>query len=231
MQQKNISILPSRAAISILLLFAVALNVAAQGRKMPKGNPNDSIALFKGMAVSVDLVGPFMLQAGDNGQYEAALKINLKNKYFPTFELGYGKADHRDDLTNIHYKTSAPYFRIGCDFNLLKNKRSSNRLFAGFRYAYTSYKNNVSLAEFKDPVWQYPVKWEAYDNSCYYHWLEFVFGVDAKVWGPLHLGWTGRYRKRIAFDDGIIGNSWYVPGFGKAGNARLGGTFNVIIDI
>ena len=30
------------------------------------------------------------------------------------------KADHDDEVTKIHYKTSAPYFRIGIDKNLLK---------------------------------------------------------------------------------------------------------------
>ena len=31
--------------------------------------------------------------------------------------------------------------------------------------------------------------------------------------------------------DGEIGNSYYVPGFGKQGGSRLGGTFNVTLEI
>lgn len=57
---------------------------------------------------------------GDYGQYEAALRINLKDRYFPIVELGIGKADHNDDATDITYNTSAPYAKIGVDFNLLK---------------------------------------------------------------------------------------------------------------
>ena len=64
-----------------------------------------------------------------------------------------------------------------------------------------------------------------------YHWMEAVFGVDAKIAGPLRLGWSVRYRRRIAHDDGNIGKTWYVPGYGKQGGSRLGGTFNIIFEI
>ena len=83
---------------------------------------SDSVPLFNGFAVSVDLVGPIQMLIGDYGQYEAAVRVNLKDRYFPTVELGIGKADHDDDATNIKYKTTAPYAKIGVDFNLLKNK-------------------------------------------------------------------------------------------------------------
>ena len=87
----------------------------------------DSTAFLKGFAVSADLIGPLMLGISDNGHFEAALRINLKDKYFPVVELGYGKADHSDDVTRITYKTSAPYGRIGLDLNLMKNKHDSYR--------------------------------------------------------------------------------------------------------
>ena len=69
---------------------------------------SDSVPLFNGFAVSVDLVGPIQMLIGDYGQYEAAVRVNLKDRYFPTVELGIGKADHDDDATNIKYKTTAP---------------------------------------------------------------------------------------------------------------------------
>ena len=58
---------------------------------------NDSVPLFNGFAVSVDLVGPVQMLIGDYGQYEAALRINLKDRYFPIVEAGIGKADHTND--------------------------------------------------------------------------------------------------------------------------------------
>jgi hypothetical protein len=191
----------------------------------------DSTAFFKGFAVSADLVGPLMLAVGDNGQYEAALRINLKNKFFPIFELGYGKADHSDDVTRITYRTKAPYAKIGLDMNMLKQKHDDYRLFAGIRYAYTKFTYDFDHPGMTDPTWGEEAHFGAKDISSYYHWAEIVFGVDAKIWGPFHLGWSGRYRKRLAYGKSDLGNTWYVPGYGKTGSTRLGGTFNVIIDI
>lgn len=192
---------------------------------------NDSVPLFCGFAVSADLVGPVQMLIGDYGQYEAALRINLKDRYFPIVELGIGKADHDDDVTNIKYKTSAPYFKIGADFNLLKNKHDVYRLYAGARYAFTSYKYDLSHPGMEDPVWGNTAPYEAEGVKCSCQWLEAVIGVDAKMFGPVHLGWSLRYRSRLSHDDGALGNSWYVPGFGKSGGSNIGGTFNVIIDI
>ena len=39
------------------------------------------------------------------------------------------------------------------------------------------------------------------------------------------------HKKRIAHSEGNLNRTWYVPGFGLYGDTRLGGTFNVIIDI
>lgn len=43
----------------------------------------------------------------------------LKNRFIPIIEIGYGHTDTTDDETNIHYKASAPYFRIGMNYNIL----------------------------------------------------------------------------------------------------------------
>ena len=192
---------------------------------------NDSVPFFNGFAVSVDLVGPVQMLISDYGQYEATLRINLKDRYFPVVEMGIGKADHTNDATDISYKTSAPYFKVGVDFNLLKNKHDIYRLFAGVRYAFTSFKYDLSHPGTTDPVWGDTAPYEANGVKCSYQWVEAVIGVDAKMWGPVHLGWSLRYRSRVSHNDGPLGNSWYVPGYGKTGGSNIGGTFNVTVDI
>lgn len=219
----------SRIAVSIVLLMTAG-NAFAQRDKMV--NEADTMPLLKGMQLSVDIAGPIMLQLSDYGEYEAALRLNLKNKYFPIFELGYGVAEHlNDEVTGISYETSAPYFRIGCDLNLLKNKNSENHLYGGIRYAFTSYKVDISRQGIEDPVWGNTTGFSIEGESCNQHWIELVIGIDSKIWGPLHLGWNVRYKRRIAHKDSSIGNTWYVPGFGKYGDTRLGANFNVTIDI
>ena len=173
-----------------------------------------------------------MLILGDHGEYEAALRINLHDQWFPIFEAGIGKANHdKDDVTEITYKTTAPYFRVGMDWNILKNKHQANRMYAGFRYAFTSYKVDIIREDLPDPVWQSHTGFGVKDMKCNMHWAEIVFGIDAKIFGPLHLGWNVRYKRRIAHKDGDLGTTWYVPGFGINDKDNLTANFNVIIDI
>ena len=192
----------------------------------------DSIPFFRGFAVSVDMVGLLQLQLSDHGQYEAALRVNLHDQYFPILELGYGKANHHDDeVTGISYKTDAPYFRIGADVNLMKRKHTGNRIYGGLRYAFTSYKVDVSRQPFPDPVWKWDTSFGVHGESCNQHWVEVVFGIDSKIYGPFHLGWSVRYKTRVSHSEGVMGNTWYVPGYGTQEKSVLGTTFNVIIDI
>lgn len=227
--QKNISTYISGLTISLLLLFVSAPTAKAQNRLFAV--EKDSVPLFNGFALSFDLVGPVMQSLGDYGDYEAALRINLHDQYFPIFELGYGRADRDEEVTGIRYKTAAPFFRIGCDLNLLRNKHAPNRLYGGIRYGFTAYKVDIARPGIIDPVWGSDASFAITGESCNQHWAEVVFGLDAKVWGPLHMGWIFRYKRRISHKDTSIGGSWYVPGYGIHGDTRLGATFNVIIDI
>lgn len=220
----------SRIAVSLLLLLATSA-ASAQKLKMFVLE-KDSIPMLRGFQLSFDIFGYAQQQLSDYGQYEGAFRVNLHDQWFPIVEVGYGRADHHnDEVTGITYKTAAPYFRAGVDFNLLKKKHGPNRLYGGFRYAFTSYKVDMWREQFDDPVWHWPTGFGVRDEQCSQHWLEAVFGVDAQIVGPLHLGWSVRYKRRIAHDDGIIGKTWYVPGYGTWGDTRLGGTFNVIVDI
>ena len=226
--QRNISAYISSTAISLLML-AAALPAAAQRKDTVQ--KNDSVPLFNGITVAADLAGPVQMAVGDYGQYEASLRVNLKDRYFPVLELGVGRTDYTDDVTQTSYKTSAPFGRIGMDFNLLKDKHDIYKLYAGVRYAFTSFKYDLSHPGVSDPVWGDKAPYGAKDVDCSYHWLEFGIGADAKIWGPVHMGWSLRYRKRASYDDGRLGKSWYVPGYGKSDGSAIGVLFNIAVEI
>jgi len=228
-EAKHISISILGLIVSVLLLIPVAGH--AQKVKKKVIEEPDTVPFFNGFAVSADLLGPIQRVVSDYGQYEAALRLNLKDRYFPIVEAGIGKADYEDKLMNNHYKTSAPFFRIGADFNLLKNKHDIYRLYAGARYGFTSFKFDLFHPAIKDPIWGNMVEYNARDVKCSYHWAEAVIGVDASIIGPLHLGWSIRYKKRLAHKDGELDNSWYVPGYGISDSSGFGGTVNLIVDI
>ena len=228
-RRPSISVLFRSVTISLLLLMS-ATGASAQWKFFTL--QKDSVPLFRGFAVSFDLVGFASMQLSDHGEYEGAFRVNIHDEWFPIVEIGYGKADHEtDEVTHISYKTQAPYFRIGVDKNLLKDKHGPYRLYGGLRYAFTSYKVDLDCQDLVDPVWNRLADFAVKDEPCNYHWLEAVLGVDAKIFGPLHLGWSVRYKRRIAHKDGVMGRTWYVPGYGLEEDTRLGGTFNVIIDI
>lgn len=190
----------------------------------------DSIPVYRGVAVGFDLVGPITKIVSDYGQYEGFVRVNLKDRFFPTAEFGIGTADKTDDVTNIRYKTSAPFGRIGIDFNVMKNKHDIYRILVGARIAYTSFKYDVGPVEVSDPIAGGSATWQAEDQKCSYTWLEAGAGVDAKIWKFIRLGWSVRYRAKIhgSYDD--AGEPYYIPGYGKKGSSRIGALFNVTFE-
>lgn len=230
-----IRIAPTSISIFIATISAIFLlsqPMHAQGGKLPEDvAAEDSTSWFEGLSVSVDLVGPLQLALSSYGQYEAALRVNMKDRFFPILELGIGRANQDEEVTQTHYETKAPYMRIGVDFNLMKNKHDIYRLYGGARYGFTSFKFDVSHPPITDPIWQGQSTFDATDVKSSYHWMEAVFGVDAKIWGPVRLGWSVRYRHRLKKKVDEMDNCWYVPGYGVDNKSNLGGTFNVIVEI
>ena len=223
-----------RKSISILscaiLVSSVLFPCEANAQKKIEAAA-DTTAFFQGVVVGADLFGAIQRQVSDYRQYEAFLRLNLKGKYFPVLELGYGEAECSEDpISHITAKTKAPYMRVGCDFNVLKNKHDIYKVFVGARYGYSKYDFEMSHPGVEDKIWggRVPI---SVNDPCNAHWLEAVFGVDAKVIGPVHLGWSFRYRRRISSKLPSVGESWYIPGYGRAGSTCLGGTFNLSIGI
>ena len=227
---KTISISICILGLSMLLPTTAQAQFGMKKKKVEQVLP-DTTALFNGVALSVDLLSPVMLFLGDYGGFEGGVRINLKDKWFPVLEAGIGKTDHTDDATQTTYTTSAPYVRLGCDLNIMKDKHDDYRLFAGARYALTHFNYDIDNPGMNDPVWGDHVPFGVNDAKANYHWLEVCFGVDAKIAGPLHLGWSVRYKNRLFHDEGPMDHCWYVPGFGKAGKTAFGGEFYVTIDI
>ncbi len=190
-----------------------------------------AIPFFAGVSVSADLCGAVMAVLTPYGQYEAAARVNLRGCYFPVAEVGWGVSDNTNETTENHFKVSAPYFRVGMDYNVAKDRRSGNRIYAGLRYGFSSYKYSMGGPAIADSFYGTAMDFNLTGLHGATHWAEVVFGLEAKVWGMLHLGWSVRYRQRLHDSASPHGSAWYVPGFGRNGGHCIGGTFNVIFDI
>ncbi len=218
-----------------LILLVLMLPLTADAQKKVEEADTVKVSFINGFDIHFDVVGAVMMSASDHGQWEGGVRINILDKYFPAVELGYGEADEKEDYVEESWgKAKGTFFRIGCDFNILKNKHDIYKLFAGFRYGFSKFSYDMSVGETvtteddpdtdEDESSTTTVYTDYYDMDATYHWIEFVLGADAKIWGPLHLGWDIRYRRRLTqtFDD--VGAPWYIPGFGnqkKAGFTAL----------
>ena len=193
---------------------------------------NRSVPTFAGLSLSADFAGAFLATTRGVGNYEAALRLNLKNTYFPVVELGWGVCDQISDATQLHYKLRAPYGRIGVDYNVKKDKQSLNRVFVGLRYGYSNYVYDLYSDGLVDMRWKTTVPFQYLDQSGSAHWGEAVFGLQTSLWKFVHLGWSVRYRLRIAEQQSAAGRAWYVPGLGRnIGGSNFAGTFQLAFDL
>src|SRR5574344_320518 len=113
--------------------------IQAQGeKKEPKKEESaePKHPLFQGLTLGVDLFGAGSYLLGDDFlSTEVALTANLGYKFYPVVEIGFGKTDTNNDK-GIHYKTAAPYFRLGVDYNVTAKKRSDSHFYVGARYGF-----------------------------------------------------------------------------------------------
>ncbi len=213
-------------SILLLLLILVPTTLSAQKRKKEAPVDTVKVAFLNGIHLNFDLLGAYQMLSSDHGQWEGGMRINIKDKYFPAFEMGIGEGDQHEEYNEASWcKTKAPYFRIGCDFNILRDKHDIYKIFAGVRYGFSKFDYDITVGE-QIPVEDNPdtPEVESGNETIYhqhnglnasYHWLEGVFGVNAKIWGPLHLGWDVRYRRHLSSKYAEQGEPWYIPGYGN----------------
>lgn len=217
--------------ISCVFLFLCCNTAIAQNTKVQNVIEKDSIPFFYGLYLSVDLVGVGQTLLSDYGQYEVALRANLKDRYFPIVELGYAKGNTQNAETTISFNTKAPYARVGLDFNVMKNKHDIYKIYVGARYGFSKFKYNIFAPNVLDPVWGGDVEYNSNGVNGLWHWAEFVFGLDAKIIGPLRAGWNIRYKRRISYSVGDIGVPYYAPGFGRSDASTFGGSFYLSLEL
>lgn len=191
----------------------------------------DSIPFFSGFSIGVDVVAPIRAAVSSQGGYEGVLRANLQHRWFPLVELGYGVCDHKDYSSALHFKTAAPYLRIGCDYNFNKDFLSGNRILGGLRVAGSSFQYDLSGEPIQDLVWGGQTDYRFSKISSSAIWAELIFSLEAKIWKNFHLGWSVRYKRRLYHQQTIAGSPWHIPGYGKNDGHTFGATFHLTLDI
>ena len=226
----------TKRLISLLLLFCIGLPLIAQQQRpvhTPKRDQKkkevteiDTIPFYNGTYVGVDLYGiGSKLLGGDFMSSEVSIAVNLKNKFIPTVEFGMGGTDTWSE-TGIHYKSkAAPFFRIGVDYNTMAKKKEKNSyLYAGIRYAFSSFKYDVSTLPADDPIWgdnignpslgddywggSIPFNHPGMKASV--QWLEIVLGVKVRIYKNFNMGWSVRMKYKTIASTGEYGDPWNI---------------------
>lgn len=191
------------------LILIAALATLTTSAQEQEGTREKSTPFLESVSIGIDLVGPIRRVMSDRGEYQAFVQAHIKGYFLPVIEVGYGTADRYDAETNTSYKTKAPFGRIGCDFNILKNRHDVYRLTAGVRYGLTSFDYDTTT-----PDDEKLTSFTTVTEKCTLQWAEITFGADAKVWGPLHMGWSLRYRRKLS-RSAYTAIPLYAPGYGK----------------
>lgn len=221
----------------ILLISSISLCIPLQAQNSErtegdnKEKKQSDIPLFNGISVGVDISGAVGKVLGGNRlSGEVQGKIDLKNRFFPTVEIGWANTNTTSTSTNQHYKMSAPYFRIGADYNFFHKKTHlPGYIYGGLRYGFSSFNYDVDIPPMTDPTFGNTAISGSYQGiSSSAHWLEVVAGVHVKVYKNFCMGWSIRYKSMLNLKKGYNTEPWYIPGFGKNTKTGFGVSYSLI---
>ena len=184
--------------------------------------PEIKIPIYQGTMIKLDIASPAVIAGislGTLQHYEIAANVRLKDRFYPTLEVGYAGGRTRND--SIAYVGHGGFFRVGLDVNpLRKHPDSPHALLIGVRLG-TSAQN-----------WQHTTQaLQGIRADC---WGEIVAGgqvqlVQAKktrVQGGFYMGWMGRLKCMFTRQaEGLPADEQapiYVPGFGWRDNIGWG---------
>lgn len=183
--------------------------------------------IFEG-AVGINIWDPVMRAFGQHyGLADAWVELSLHNRYKPIFEFGLGQAKYTPSDGNYTYKSpTSVYFRLGANYNFLYNSSPDYQFFSGLRYGFSPFSYSVTNITVDSPYWDETVGFDIPSRNATAGWLEVVFGLKVKLWGPISAGWTIKYSSLLHCSTSANGKPWYIPGFGTRGTS-LGGSFSI----
>ena len=209
----------------IVLLISLSVSEIDAKTLDAKTEKNESL----GLHLSADVFGYIYPIFVKDKYYSSELSasLDIDNRFFPTIEVGLGHTDMVSQLYGIGYRTRAPYYRVGLDYNVLYKKGNPGYIYIGARMGYTSFDYSVEAPPLVDPVWGDESFVRFSDVPCRSIWAEAVGGVRAEVAKNFYMGWTLRYK--YLFYQGPISNGgpWYVPGFGTGKKMAFGATYTI----
>ena len=216
---------------SIILLSQTA--IYAQKSNAAKEDKKTNFS-FRSIAVSADIFGFAYKLLSDYTSSELALEANFGNRIYPIAEVGLGWCNTIDETTGIKYKTNAPYYRVGLNYNFSTTNETpapDYSIFAIGRIGWTNCEYDVVTPPVIDPVWGGGAALDLAGVRGKATWAEIGVGIRVKIAKNFHMGWTIRYKARISQEKASNSQMWYIPGYGINQSTCFGGTYNFIYEI
>jgi len=217
-------------ALLVLSNLLMPTSAHAQEIKILSEDKEEELPFYQGLMVGVDVSGLASKAFGSDAfSSEISIHANLKNRFFPVVEIGYGKTDTTGEETNIHYQTSAPFFRVGMDYNVFYKKPHLPGYFTvGLRYGFSSFTYDMQSPDLVDPNWGHtsiPVTYNDVKSNA--GWLELVLGMKTQVYKDFYMGFTVRYRARQSMKKHENTEPYYIPGYGRGKTSNFGITYSL----
>lgn len=174
-------------------------------------------AIYQGINLKLDLFNTVFYLAKYEGKmqtYEMAMNVRLKQRFFPTLELGYAKGEIGPG--SALWNGQGGWANIGLDINGLKKSASTqNGLLVGIRVGTAVQKYDLTNVPMNDPYWRESTTTSFVDRWRTDCWGEVVAGCQVQVYGALMMGWY--IRLKMLFTRKMNGTDpvpYYIPGFG-----------------
>lgn len=192
----------------------------------------DTTKIYQGMSIKLDIANPIIEAAttkGKNLDFELAMNWRVKNRFYPTFELGYAQADRSvlHSIANAEYTSrhvgQGGFMRVGIDINgLKKHPERLEALLVGIRVGSSFQQYELQGMPLNDAyvpnaTIDYPSRFRA---DC---WGEVVFGCQVHIIDGFIMGWALRLKLLFTKTDSKGGPlPYYMPGYGYRDGTNWG---------
>lgn len=219
---------------SSILLLAPATVQAQKTEKEEKNDTEYKFFSFNGIGIQADLFGYVYSLIGEYTYAEGAIEANIGNKLYPIAEVGYGWCNYTEETNRMNYRTSAPYYKVGFNYNFYTKKDNpnpKNYIYGLVRVGWCNFKYDIDTPEITDPVWGDKTALNISNVDGASIWAEIGAGIKVKIAKGFHMGWSVRYKFRFTEKSTPYSKMWYIPGFGINKSTCFGGTYSLIYDI
>ena len=220
--------MPSTSGCILRLSSLLALLLAAAPARAQTAGQDTLYT--KGVRIGFDLsrVANYYITQRKVLGFEVSADLRLQNKLLYVAEAGF--ATIAKDAPAYTFRSNGYYGRLGIERNMLKG--GNDILFFGARYAFSAFNFQSDRFVVTEPYWQEELPSSYPKENFLAQWVEGVAGLKGNVFGNFYLGFTTRFKLRVALSGNRDVGAITIPGFGDASNrASFGFNYYVFYQI